>query len=71
VLSQLDLVAERCMYVGDNPIHDIDPAKAEGFIAVRSKRSGHYSGLDGQAQPDYTVRSFYELRDILQRDFAL
>lgn len=71
VLSQLELQPQNCMYVGDNPTHDTDPAKAEGFIAVRSKRSGRYSGVDGATEPDYTIRSFYELREILQNDFGL
>ena len=71
VLEQLELDPEKCMYVGDNPTHDTDPAKAEGFVAVRSKRSGRYSEVDGATEPDYTIRSFYELKSILQSDFGL
>ena len=52
VLAQLELDPKGCMYVGDNPTNDIDPAKAEGFIAVRSKRSGRYSGVDGESEPE-------------------
>jgi len=70
-ISQLGLDPARCMYVGDNPIDDIDPASSEGLITVRSKRSGKYAGTDGKSEPAYTVSSFYELKEILKRDFGL
>ncbi len=69
VLQSLGLTAERTMYVGDNPIHDIDPGNAEGLITVRSRRSGRYADLEGATKADYEVRDFYGLREILQREF--
>jgi putative hydrolase of the HAD superfamily len=71
VISSLGLAPERVMYVGDNPTHDIDPAKAEGLITVRSQRAGRYAAAEGSSTADYAVRDFYELRDILQADFGL
>ncbi len=71
VVTDLGLDAKKVMYVGDNPTHDVDPAKAEGLIAVRSQRSGRHSVETGASEPDYTIRDFYELREVLQRDFGL
>ena len=70
-MSQLGLEPSRCLYVGDNPIDDIDPAAAEGLITVRSKRSGRYAAVDGKTEPAYTVSNCYELKEILRRDFEL
>ena len=69
--NDLGLDPTRCMYVGDNPTHDIAPAKAEGFIAVRSQRSGRYSSATNEVEPDYTIHDFYGLRELLKRDFEL
>jgi len=71
VADDLGLDATRCMYVGDNPTHDTDPSKAEGFVAVRSHRSGRYSKVSGASVPDYRIHDFYELRQILETDFGL
>jgi len=71
VLRRLDLQPERCMYVGDNPTHDIDPCNQEGWHTVRVRRSGRYSKDEGATKADYEVRDFHELQAILQRDFGL
>ncbi len=71
VLTDLDLEPSRTMYVGDNPLMDIDPAKEVGLIAVRSRRSGRHSQLTGRTTPDYEIRDFHALRELLQRDFEL
>ena len=71
VAADLQLDPKKCMYVGDNPTQDIDPSKAEGFIGVRSHRSGRYAGVSGEAEPDYTIQDFYQLKDLLVSDFGL
>lgn len=71
VAEAVSLDPRQCMYVGDNPTYDIDPSKGEGFIAVRSHRSGRYAETTGVVTPDYTVRDFYALRDLLKSDFGL
>ncbi len=70
VLQELGLCAERCMYVGDNPTNDIDPAAEVGLITVHNRRSGRHTEELGVRTPDYTIRNFYELRDMLRVDFA-
>ncbi|MFO1052858.1 MAG: HAD-IA family hydrolase [Planctomycetota bacterium] len=70
VLQDLGLSADRCMYVGDNPTNDIDPAAEIGMITVRNRRSGRHSDEAGRNAPDYTIGTFYELREILKKDFG-
>ena len=71
VLQSLNLPADRAMYVGDNPTHDIDPSNAEGMITVRIRRSGRHADTQGATKADHEVRDFYGLREILQRDFQV
>ena len=71
VLQDLKLEPSRVMYVGDNPKHDIDPCNKEGIITVRSRRSGKYGDVKGETEPQYEIRDFYGLRDILRTDFGV
>ena len=71
VLQEMRLDPKRTMYVGDNPRHDIDPCNREGIITVRSHRSGKYGDMQGETRPDYEIRDFYELRDILKTEFGI
>jgi len=71
VLEDLDLQADRVMYVGDNPRNDIDPCNDIGMITVRNRRSGRYAKTEGRTKSDYEIRDFYELRKILESDFGL
>jgi putative hydrolase of the HAD superfamily len=69
VVETLGLQPDRVMYVGDNPTHDIDPGNAVGLITVRCRRSGRHKEAVGATKADYEVGSFYELREVLTRDF--
>lgn len=71
VLADLELEAERTMYVGDNPSNDIDPANEVGMITVHNRRSGRHSEIRGRTPPDYEISDFYGLRDLLRSDFDL
>jgi putative hydrolase of the HAD superfamily len=70
VLETLGLKPERCLYVGDNPTHDIDPCNNDGWTTVRIRRSGRYAQLEGETKADYEIRDFLELRKILESDFG-
>lgn len=70
VLSDLGLHPDRCMYVGDNPANDIDPANDVGMITVRNKRSGRHSAIEGRTSADFEIADFYDLRDLLTREFT-
>ncbi len=71
VLKRLDLDPGRCIYVGDNPTHDIDPCNREGWITVRCRRSGRYSEDQGATAPQHEIRDFFELRRLLREQFGL
>jgi putative hydrolase of the HAD superfamily len=71
VLEELGLEAARTMYVGDHPIHDVDPCNEVGMITVRSRRSGRHAHEEGATKASYEIRDFYGLREILQREFKL
>jgi len=68
-LTALGLEPSRCMYVGDNPTQDIDPPNKIGMITVRNRRSGKYSSNKGASRPDFEIRDFYDLREILRQKF--
>ncbi|MCA8922767.1 MAG: HAD-IA family hydrolase [Planctomycetes bacterium] len=69
--SDLNLRPARCMYVGDRPERDIDPANALGMITVRLCKDGRYASAKGETEPTYTIEDFDALREILRADFAL
>lgn len=71
VLETLGLQPERCLYVGDNPTHDIDPTNDDGWMTARIRRSGRYAHIDGKTEADYEIRDFMELRKILETDYEM
>jgi putative hydrolase of the HAD superfamily len=71
VLQRLGLEPGRCLYVGDNPTHDIDPCNNEGWSTVRIRRSGRHSREEGQSQATHEIRDFFELRRILQDHYGV
>lgn len=70
--SDLNLRPARCMYVGDHPARDIDPANALGMVTVRLRRGGRHdkAGL-GQSAARHEIRHYDELRALLVRDYGL
>jgi putative hydrolase of the HAD superfamily len=71
VLQRVHLAPSRCLYVGDNPTHDIDPCNAEGWSTVRIRRSGRHALEEGVSKPKHEIRDFFELRRILQTDYGI
>ncbi len=71
VLQRLSLQPTRCLYVGDNPTHDIDPCNREGWSTVRIRRSGRHAQEEGQTTPKHEIRDFFELRRILQDSYGV
>jgi len=71
VLQRLRLEPGRCMYVGDNPTHDIDPCNQEGWYTVRVRRIGRHSTESGRTQPHWEIRDFFELRQLLRDEFGV
>ena len=71
VLDDLGLAPAGVLYVGDNPINDVDPCNEVGMITVRNRRSGRYARAEGKTKPDFEIRDFYELRSILSEEFGI
>ncbi|MBL8756267.1 MAG: HAD-IA family hydrolase, partial [Planctomycetes bacterium] len=71
VLQRLKLQPQRCLYVGDNPTHDIDPCNREGWHTVRIRRSGRHSQEEGATKAKHEIRDFFELRRILNDEYGV
>jgi putative hydrolase of the HAD superfamily len=69
--SDLNLKPARCIYVGDKPTHDIDPANALGMITVRLRKGGRHDGAVGETPAAHDVTSFDQLRAILIERYEL
>jgi putative hydrolase of the HAD superfamily len=71
VLQRLELSPKRCLYVGDNPSHDIDPCNFEGWRTARIRRGGRHAGEEGSTKATHEIRDFHELQAILQSDYGV
>jgi len=69
--KRLSLDPSHVMYIGDNPIADIDPTNQLGMITVRNRRATQHGFADGKTMPDYEIHDFFDLLAILKRDFGL
>ncbi len=69
--SDLNLKPSRCIYVGDHPTRDIDPANALGMITVRLRTGGKHDAVAGATPARHEVRDYEELRRILVAEYQL
>lgn len=65
VCNELNLPPQEVMYVGDDPINDIDPAKTIGMITVLVRRGEKYLSRPGRLKPDFQVDNFHQLLKII------
>lgn len=68
---ELKLKPAECAYVGDHPIHDVEPVKKIGMTAILNRRGGKYERLQAKVKPDYEIRDFDALIGILGREFGV
>lgn len=68
--DQVGVLPSESMYVGDHPLHDIDPANEVGMITAWNKRDGKHLSKRGVTRPDYTIYNFLDLLKLLQDDFG-
>jgi putative hydrolase of the HAD superfamily len=61
---------EESIMVGDHPLLDIDSAKLAGLHTIWVKRGGKYANTDGKSVPDYEIRDFWDLMEVLRDDFG-
>jgi FMN phosphatase YigB (HAD superfamily) len=59
------------MYIGDSPLHDVDPVNSLGMISVRTHRDNRFEGLQGKTVPRFEIRSFEDLVPILGEEFGI
>ena len=66
-LSCSGVAAAEAVYVGDNPVNDVAPAKSLGMTAIRFRSpGGKHSGVEGTVPPDHVVADFAGLRTVLR-----
>ncbi|MGE3166410.1 MAG: HAD-IA family hydrolase [Planctomycetota bacterium] len=69
--SDLNLKAAECMYVGDNPVNDIDPANKVGMVTVQILRGSRFRDLPGETPARYVIQNYWDLLEILREEFHL
>ncbi len=69
--SDLNLRPTETMYVGDNPLHDVDPPNSIGMMTVRMRRGGKYQDIEGRTKPTLEVQNFWDLLDFLRAELAV
>lgn len=69
--SDLNLKPSRCIYVGDHPDRDIDPANALGMITVRLRSGGKHDGAQGATAARHEIRDYEDLRRLLVGAYGL
>ena len=68
MLSQLDLPAADCIYIGDNWLADVQGAKRMGMCAILTTQYVSYEGFgpaDGDHTPDAQITHLNELEELL------
>ena len=61
----------KTMYVGDRPTSDVDTPGAVGLYTVLSRRTGKYLNEQGTRQPDHIIHNFYDLMELIDRDYEI
>ncbi|MEC9475934.1 MAG: TIGR02253 family HAD-type hydrolase [Planctomycetota bacterium] len=62
----LNLRPSECIYVGDNPTMDIDPANEIGMVTVLVQREDRFRNVQGETSPDYVIQNFWDLSEVLR-----
>lgn len=62
---------KKTIYVGDNPITDIDVPHEAGMITVLSKRSGKHINKESIHEPDFIIHNFWDLLDLIDTKFKI
>jgi len=66
-LDAVGVAPADAVYVGDNPIMDVDPPNDLGMVTVRHRWPGSkYADAAGRTEPDFEIRAFAELLDVLR-----
>ena len=61
----------RAMYVGDNPVMDVDPPKEAGIVTVLVRREGKYASVEGRMKPQHEIEDFNGLDELLRDEYCV
>ena len=65
--DELGLKPRECLYVGDHPTHDIDPANVLGMMTAHVLR-GRHAPLPGKTKATWSLGNFKELLTVLRKE---
>ena len=69
--ERMNVAPGRCMHIGDRPDRDIDPANNAGWLTVLNRRTGRYHERPGISPPAYTIHNFFDLIEIIEKEFTV
>ena len=69
VCRVLGLPPGECLCVGDHPVRDVDSPKRAGVLTALYRGGGKYAREHGETEPDYVIQNFWDLLEIIERDF--
>ena len=69
--GDLNLKPSSCMYIGDNPLTDIDPANKVGMITVRIKRDEKFLRSSGETEAQHEIQNYWDLLELLRSDYGV
>ena len=64
--KRLGLKASEMLYVGDNPINDVEGSRAAGYVPVWVRTTGVW-GFDEIKKPEYIVENVGEIPELLDK----
>jgi putative hydrolase of the HAD superfamily len=65
----LDCPPGECLHVGDHPVRDVDAPKRAGLLTALYRSGGKYGAEKGETRPDYVIQNFWDLLEVVERDF--
>jgi len=65
-LESLHILPSEAVYVGDNPLNDVDPPNEIGMTTIRHRWPGKYASVEGTTDPDFEIKAFPEMLKILK-----
>jgi putative hydrolase of the HAD superfamily len=68
--DEVGVEPKETLYVGDHPLHDVDPANSLGMITVHVRR-GKHAPERGKTSPTHSVEDFKELLTVLRKDYSV
>ena len=64
--ARLRLKAEECLYIGDNPLNDVEASRRAGYIPVWIKTTGVWSYPDIE-KPELQAETVEEIPSIIEK----